>query len=80
MERTSNYWKWKEMLDKDCRDLHARKSMAKEDDINDALWQEKKHIRFCHCKGTEEVQSVSTEDGNEQSRRNKEEADWVVNI
>jgi len=35
---------------------------------------------FCHVEGTEETQVVSTAEGNEQSKRNKEESDHVVRI
>ncbi|XP_033737774.1 helicase with zinc finger domain 2-like isoform X4 [Pecten maximus] len=35
---------------------------------------------FCHIEGSEEVLTVSTEEGNERSRKNKEEADHVAKV
>ncbi|XP_060082174.1 helicase with zinc finger domain 2-like [Ylistrum balloti] len=37
-------------------------------------------LAFCHIEGTEETLTVSTEEGNEQSRKNKKEAEHVARV
>lgn len=37
-------------------------------------------LLFCHVEGEEETQAVASEEGNQQSRRNRAEVDHVVGI
>ena len=45
-----------------------------------AWFDKDKRTIFCHIYGEEEILPVSTEEGNEKSRRNKEEVNQVVSL
>ena len=45
------------------------------------IWRDPRiPLLFCHIEGEEETQAVDTEEGNQQSRRNRAEVDHVVGI
>ena len=45
-----------------------------------AWFDKDKRTIFCHTNGEEEILPVSTEEGNEKSRRNKKEVKQVVSL